>query len=41
MATMFGREVNISPPVSNIWDDLTSPLSQGLDEDEALVKSIL
>lgn len=38
MATMFGREVNISPPVSNIWDDLTSPLSQGLDEDEALVK---
>ncbi|NOH16422.1 flagellar motor switch phosphatase FliY [Clostridium cochlearium] len=38
MATMFGREVNISPPVSNIWDDLTSPLSQGLDENEALVK---
>lgn len=38
MATMFGREVNISPPISKIWDDLTSPLSDGLDENEALVK---
>lgn len=38
MATMFGREVNISPPVSKIWDDLTSPLSDELDENEALVK---
>ena len=38
MATMFGREVNISPPVSKIWDDLTAPLSDELDENEALVK---
>ncbi|MEK6266322.1 MAG: flagellar motor switch phosphatase FliY, partial [Clostridium sp.] len=26
MATMFAREVNISPPVSRIWDESTSPL---------------
>ncbi|MEW9093527.1 MAG: flagellar motor switch phosphatase FliY [Clostridiaceae bacterium] len=38
MATMFGREVNISPPVSRIWDDLTSPLSNQLSEDEPIVK---
>lgn len=38
MATMFGREVNISPPVSKIWDDLTSPLSDEIDENEPLVK---
>lgn len=38
MATMFGRKVNISPPVSKIWDDLTSPLSDGIDENEPVVK---
>ncbi|WP_315121916.1 flagellar motor switch phosphatase FliY [uncultured Clostridium sp.] len=38
MATMFGREVNISPPISRIWDDLTSPLSNQLSEVEPIVK---
>lgn len=38
MATMFAREVNISPPISKIWDDLTSPLSEELSDDEAIVK---
>ncbi|WP_125152122.1 flagellar motor switch phosphatase FliY [Clostridium rectalis] len=38
MATMFSREVNISPPLSRIWDDLTSPLSDQLSEDEPIVK---
>lgn len=38
MATMFGREVNISPPDSRIWDDLTSPLTSGIDENETIVK---
>ncbi|MTK11761.1 MAG: flagellar motor switch phosphatase FliY [Clostridiaceae bacterium] len=38
MATMFMREVNISPPLSTIWTDLTSPLSQNISEDEVIVK---
>lgn len=38
MATMFMREVNISPPLSTIWNDLTSPLSQNISEDEVIVK---
>ncbi|KAJ53495.1 flagellar motor switch protein FliN/FliY [Clostridium tetanomorphum] len=38
MATMFAREVNISPPESRIWDDLTSPLSNDISEDEKIVK---
>ncbi len=38
MATMFMREVNISPPLSTIWNDLTSPLSQHISEDEVIVK---
>lgn len=38
MATMFMREINISPPVSNIWDDATEPLSQGISEDETIIK---
>lgn len=38
MATMFSREINISPPVSKIWDDSTSPLSKGLTDDEPIVR---
>jgi flagellar motor switch protein FliN/FliY len=38
MATMFMREVNISPPLSKIWSDLTEPLAEGILDDEALVK---
>lgn len=38
MATMFSREINISPPISKIWNDLTSPLSQDISDDEPIVK---
>ncbi|WP_376770093.1 flagellar motor switch phosphatase FliY [Clostridium bowmanii] len=38
MATMFAREVNISPPQSKIWDDTTSPLSDSIDDDEQVVQ---
>jgi flagellar motor switch protein FliN/FliY len=38
MATMFAREVNISPPQSKIWDDNTSPLSDTIDEDQEVVQ---
>jgi flagellar motor switch protein FliN/FliY len=38
MATMFGREVNISPPESKIWDENTSPLSDSIDENEQIVQ---
>lgn len=38
MATMFMREVNISPPLSTIWNDLTSPLSENISDDEVIVK---
>lgn len=38
MATMFSREINISPPVSKVWDDLTYPLTDDIDENEPIVK---
>ena len=38
MATMFAREVNISPPQSKIWDETTSPLSDTIDEDQEVVQ---
>lgn len=38
MATMFMREVNISPPVSRIWSEVTSPLSENISDDEPIVK---
>ncbi|WP_251860535.1 flagellar motor switch phosphatase FliY [Clostridium sp. Marseille-Q2269] len=37
MATMFAREVNISPPLSKIWSDLTAPLAEGISDDEPVV----
>jgi len=38
MATMFSRQVNISPPESKIWDDSTTPLSDSIDENEQVVQ---
>lgn len=38
MATMFSREINISPPVSRVWDDLTYPLEDDIGDDEPIVK---
>lgn len=38
MATMFSREVNISPPVSKIWMDNTEPLADDISEDEPIIK---
>lgn len=39
MATMFAREVNISPPVSKIWADAnTMPLSESIGDDEEIIK---
>ncbi|NEU03482.1 flagellar motor switch phosphatase FliY [Clostridium senegalense] len=36
MATMFRREVNISPPLSSICDETTSPLSEEINEEEEI-----
>jgi len=38
MATMFMREVNISPPLSKIWTEATSSLSDNIEGDEPIVK---
>ncbi|MCH3964336.1 MAG: flagellar motor switch phosphatase FliY [Clostridium sp.] len=38
MATMFMREVNISPPVSRIWTDMTEPLSETISDDETIIR---
>lgn len=38
MATMFSREINISPPISKIWNDFTSPLSEEIDDNQPVVK---
>lgn len=38
MATMFMREVNISPPISKIWSEITTPLSENISDDEPIVK---
>lgn len=38
MATMFGRKVDISPPVSRTWNDSSEPLSTSIDENDEIVK---
>lgn len=38
MATMFSREVNISPPQSTVWDDRNQKLTTAIDEDESIVR---
>jgi len=37
MATMFSKEINISPPVSMIWDGNTEPLVNDMDETNDIV----
>ncbi|WP_297517672.1 flagellar motor switch phosphatase FliY [uncultured Clostridium sp.] len=37
MATMFAREVNISPPKSKIWENLTETISTGFDDEQEIV----
>lgn len=38
MATMFSREVNISPPESRIWSDASSNYSEHINEDEDIIQ---
>jgi flagellar motor switch protein FliN/FliY len=38
MATMFAREVNISPPQSTIWENREQKLTHAIDEEETIVK---
>lgn len=38
MATMFAREVNISPPKSKIWSDMNENISENIPEDEPIVE---
>ncbi len=38
MATMFARIVNISPPNSKIWSEISETISDTLDEDEQIVR---
>ena len=38
MATMFDREVNISPPKSKIWKEINENISDNIPESEAIVK---
>jgi flagellar motor switch protein FliN/FliY len=38
MATMFGREVNISPPNSRLWMDGSDNLTDTIDENENIVQ---
>lgn len=37
MATMFSREVNISPPISSICDENTQEISTDIDQNEEIV----
>ncbi|BCZ48639.1 flagellar motor switch phosphatase FliY [Clostridium gelidum] len=38
MATMFGRKVDISPPISKVVEDGSIPLSDAIPEDEPIVR---
>jgi flagellar motor switch protein FliN/FliY len=38
MATMFAREVNISPPNAKIWEDNSAVLSNEIDEDQTIIR---
>lgn len=38
MATMFGREINISPPASSLWDDVATPLPKDMNDNDPIVK---
>ncbi|WP_066892456.1 flagellar motor switch phosphatase FliY [Clostridium nigeriense] len=38
MATMFAREVNISPPNSKIWRDMDQTITENIPEEEPIVE---
>lgn len=38
MATMFSREVNISPPKSKIWKTITETITEEIPEDDPIVE---
>ena len=38
LATMFAREINITPPNAKVWRDNTNPLTEAIDEDENVVQ---
>ena len=38
MATMFARKVNISPPNSKIWREISETITDSLDEEEQIVR---
>ena len=38
MATMFAREVNISPPQSKIWSNINDTITENIPEDEQIVE---
>lgn len=38
MATMFAREVNISPPKSKIWSNINDTITENIPEDEQIVE---
>lgn len=38
MATMFAREVNISPPMSKVWEERGDSLSVSIEDDEPIVR---
>lgn len=38
MATMFAREVNISPPLSKTWENQSEPLSSDIPDSEKVIK---
>ena len=38
MATMFDREVNISPPKSKIWKEMNEKISESIPEDQEIIE---
>lgn len=38
MATMFAREINISPPKSSLWNEENTPLPNDIKDDDPIVK---
>lgn len=38
MATMFAREVNISPPKSKVWETLTDKITDEISEEEPIIQ---
>jgi len=38
MATMFAREVNISPPKSKVWETLTDKITDSISEEDPIIQ---